>query len=125
MCAAVLTRRRSSVGGNKRTASGGLLELNGYQLNADDAGCVITMLSVAAGEMAELLGQSHSECKTLVALERRIAQLVRGNRKVASNPPLARLRSHTEPPCAWAMLRAIDNPSPLPPLLRLREASSR
>ena len=39
--------------------------------------------------------------------------------------PRARLRKRTDPPCACAMLRAIDRPRPLPPVLRLREPSTR
>ena len=49
----------------------------------------------------------------------------RGIRSVASSPPRSRLRRRTEPPCAWAMLRAIERPRPLPPVLRLREPSTR
>ena len=44
------------VDGNKRTAFVSVelfLRLNGHQLVADDAACVLTMLAVAAGEMDE------------------------------------------------------------------------
>lgn len=43
--------------GNKRTAFIAVdlfLQLNGYQLIADDAKCVLTMLAVAAGEVDEV-----------------------------------------------------------------------
>lgn len=51
-----IARNHPFVDGNKRTALVAaelFLVLNGYELQADDADCVVTMLSVAAGEMAE------------------------------------------------------------------------
>lgn len=51
-----IARNHPFVDGNKRTALVAaelFLVLNGYELLADDADCVVTMLSVAAGEMAE------------------------------------------------------------------------
>lgn len=44
------------VDGNKRTAFVAVelfLDLNGHELTADDAGCVVTMLQVAAGDLDE------------------------------------------------------------------------
>lgn len=51
-----LAKNHPFVDGNKRTAFVAMelfLFLNGYDLNADDADCILTMLAVAAGEMAE------------------------------------------------------------------------
>ena len=51
-----IARNHPFVDGNKRTAFVSVelfLRLNGYQLVADDAACVLTMLAVAAGEMDE------------------------------------------------------------------------
>ena len=51
-----IARNHPFVDGNKRTAFVSVelfLGLNGYQLVADDAACVLTMLAVAAGEMEE------------------------------------------------------------------------
>jgi death-on-curing protein len=51
-----IARNHPFVDGNKRTALVAaelFLVLNGYELLADNADCVVTMLSVAAGEMAE------------------------------------------------------------------------
>jgi death-on-curing protein len=51
-----IARNHPFVDGNKRTALVAaelFLVLNGYELQADDADCVVTMLSVAVGEMAE------------------------------------------------------------------------
>lgn len=51
-----LARNHPFVDGNKRTAFVAVelfLWLNGWQLVADDAQCVLTMLSLAAGDMAE------------------------------------------------------------------------
>lgn len=51
-----IARNHPFVDGNKRTALVAaelFLVLNGYELQADDADCVVTMLQVAAGEMAE------------------------------------------------------------------------
>ncbi len=51
-----LARNHPFVDGNKRTAFVAVelfLVLNGYELLADDANCVLTMLAVAAGSMAE------------------------------------------------------------------------
>jgi death-on-curing protein len=51
-----ISRNHAFIDGNKRTAFVVLelfLNLNGHALAADDAGCVLTMLAVAAGEMAE------------------------------------------------------------------------
>ena len=50
-----IARNHPFVDGNKRTALVAaelFLVLNGYELQADDADCVVTMLSVAAGEVA-------------------------------------------------------------------------
>ena len=51
-----LARNHPFVDGNKRTAFVAtelFLMLNGLELIADDAACVLTMLAVASGEMAE------------------------------------------------------------------------
>ena len=51
-----LSRNHPFNDGNKRTgfvAAELFLALNGYELLADDASCVITMLGVAAGEVSE------------------------------------------------------------------------
>lgn len=51
-----IARNHPFVDGNKRTALVAcelFLVLNGYELQADDADCVVTMLKVAAGELAE------------------------------------------------------------------------
>jgi death-on-curing protein len=51
-----LSRNHPFNDGNKRTgfvAAELFLNLNGYELVADDASCVITMLGVAAGEVSE------------------------------------------------------------------------
>ena len=51
-----LSRNHPFVDGNKRTAFVALelfLALNGQELTATDADCVITMLGVAAGEISE------------------------------------------------------------------------
>ena len=47
-----IARNHAFIDGNKRTALVALelfLDMNGYQLVADDAQCVLTILSVAAG----------------------------------------------------------------------------
>ena len=51
-----LARNHPFVDGNKRTAFVAtelFLALNGFDLTADDAACVLTMLAVASGEMSE------------------------------------------------------------------------
>lgn len=51
-----LARNHPFVDGNKRTAFVAVelfLLLNGWQLRADDASCVLTMLALAAGELPE------------------------------------------------------------------------
>ncbi|MBX3588730.1 MAG: type II toxin-antitoxin system death-on-curing family toxin [Ramlibacter sp.] len=51
-----LARNHPFIDGNKRTAFVAVelfLALNGFELLADDASCVLTMLRMAAGEMAE------------------------------------------------------------------------
>jgi death-on-curing protein len=51
-----LARNHPFVDGNKRTAFVAVelfLALNGWDLLADDANCVLTMLSLAAGELSE------------------------------------------------------------------------
>ena len=51
-----LARNHPFVDGNKRTAFVAtelFLVLNGFELTADDAACVLTMLAVASGEMSE------------------------------------------------------------------------
>jgi death on curing protein len=51
-----LARNHPFIDGNKRTAFVAtelFLELNGYELHATDADCVLTMLAVAAGDMPE------------------------------------------------------------------------
>lgn len=51
-----ISRNHPFVDGNKRTAFVAMelfLRLNGWQLVADDAECVLTMLSVAAGDLTE------------------------------------------------------------------------
>ncbi len=51
-----LARNHPFVDGNKRTAFVAtelFLMLNGFELTADDAACVLTMLSVASGDMSE------------------------------------------------------------------------
>jgi len=51
-----ISRNHPFIDGNKRTGFVALelfLALNGYDLSATDADCVLTMLSVAAGELEE------------------------------------------------------------------------
>lgn len=51
-----ISRNHPFIDGNKRTgfvAAELFLRLNGYQLIADDASCVLTMLDIAAGEISE------------------------------------------------------------------------
>ena len=51
-----IARNHPFVDGNQRTAFVAVelfLELNGFELNADDGDCVLTMLAVAAGQMNE------------------------------------------------------------------------
>jgi death-on-curing protein len=51
-----VARNHPFIDGNKRTALVVLelfLTLNGHALKADDAGCVATMLALAAGELGE------------------------------------------------------------------------
>jgi death-on-curing protein len=51
-----IARNHPFVDGNKRTAFVAVelfIELNGFELLADDAQCVLTMLAVAAGQMDE------------------------------------------------------------------------
>ena len=51
-----LARNHPFVDGNKRTAfiaTELFLVLNGFELTADDAACVLTMLAVASGDMSE------------------------------------------------------------------------
>jgi len=51
-----ISRNHAFIDGNKRTgfvATELFLRLNGYQLVADDADCVLTMLAVASGDLAE------------------------------------------------------------------------
>jgi death on curing protein len=55
-CGFGLARNRPFVDGNKRTAFVAVelfLALNGQELVADDADCVLTMLAVAAGDLDE------------------------------------------------------------------------
>jgi len=52
-----LAKNHAFIDGNKRTAFVAVelfLVLNGYELVASDADCVLTMLSVAAGELDEV-----------------------------------------------------------------------
>jgi death-on-curing protein len=54
--AVALAKTHPLVDGNKRTAFVAMelfLHLNGFELNADDSGCVLTTLAVAAGEIDE------------------------------------------------------------------------
>lgn len=51
-----ISRNHAFIDGNKRTGFVAIelfLGLNGYNLNATDAQCVVTMLAVAAGEVTE------------------------------------------------------------------------
>ena len=51
-----LARNHPFIDGNKRTAFVAVelfLVLNGFQLLADDASCILTMLSLAAGDLEE------------------------------------------------------------------------
>ncbi len=48
-----------------------------------------------------------------------------GNRNSAHNPPPSRLLKVNDPPIATASCWAIASPSPVPPVLRLREFSTR
>lgn len=51
-----ISRNRPFMDGNKRTgfvAAELFLRLNGQVLRADDASCVLTMISVAAGDISE------------------------------------------------------------------------
>ncbi len=52
-----ISRNHAFLDGNKRTgfvAAELFLALNGWQLDASDADCVLTMLAVAAGEITEV-----------------------------------------------------------------------
>ena len=52
-----IARNHPFIDGNKRTAFVAVelfLDLNGFELMADDAACVLTMLAVAAGQMDEV-----------------------------------------------------------------------
>ena len=52
-----VARNHPLIDGNKRTAFVAFelfLDLNGFELMADDAACVLTMLAVAAGQMDEV-----------------------------------------------------------------------
>ena len=52
-----VARNHPFIDGNKRTAFVAVelfLDLNGFELVADDAACVLTMLAVAAGQMDEV-----------------------------------------------------------------------
>lgn len=51
-----ISRSHPFLDGNKRTAFVAVelfLQLNGFSLDADDAGCVMVMLGVAAGDLTE------------------------------------------------------------------------
>ncbi len=51
-----ISRNHAFIDGNKRTgfvAAELFLQLNGYDMTADDADCVLTMLAVAAGDLSE------------------------------------------------------------------------
>lgn len=51
-----ISRNHAFIDGNKRTgyvAAELFLRLNGYELRASDADCVLTMLAVAAGDITE------------------------------------------------------------------------
>lgn len=51
-----ISRNHAFVDGNKRTGFVAVelfLDLNGYDLDASDADCVVTMLAVAAGDITE------------------------------------------------------------------------
>ncbi len=51
-----ISRNHPFIDGNKRTgfvAAELFLQLNGHELTASDGDCVVTMLSVAAGELSE------------------------------------------------------------------------
>jgi len=51
-----ISRNHPFIDGNKRTgfvAAELFLRLNGWELRADDASCVLTMLAVAAGDLPE------------------------------------------------------------------------
>mgnify|MGYP002720340445 FL=1 len=53
-----LARNHPFADGNKRTAFVAVelfLALNGYELMANDADCILTMLSLAAGDMEEVV----------------------------------------------------------------------
>lgn len=55
-CGFGLAKNHPFIDGNKRTAFVAVelfLDLNGYELTAGDAECVLTMLAVAAGQMDE------------------------------------------------------------------------
>jgi death on curing protein len=52
-----ISRNHAFIDGNKRTGFVAVelfLELNGYELTASDADCVMTMLAVAAGDITEI-----------------------------------------------------------------------
>lgn len=51
-----ISRNHAFIDDNKRTgyvAAEVFLDLNGYEFNADDSSCVLTMLAVAAGDITE------------------------------------------------------------------------
>lgn len=55
-CGYGISRNHPFIDGNKRTgfvAAELFLRLNGWELRADDASCVLTMLAVAAGDLPE------------------------------------------------------------------------
>ncbi len=56
---------------------------------------------------------------------RRAPQVERGSIRVTSRPRCGRLASVSAPPWACAMSRAMQRPSPVPPVSRLREDSTR
>lgn len=61
----------------------------------------------------------------ILRLQRVACGALRGKVTRAHRPPSGRLFSTMSPPCWRAMLRAMARPRPLPPVLRLRDGSSR
>lgn len=127
---------------------------NGWVFTATDGSWEYPLFLIAASLVRALLGKgayplrlryprfgyaTESVCRTAAVNGKRRLQhfttgtkdiyqapdAPRGSRNVASRPPVAMFFSFTEPPWACAMLRAIERPRPLPPLLRFREPSTR
>ncbi|PAV93627.1 hypothetical protein WR25_04900 [Diploscapter pachys] len=74
--------------------------------------------------LSPLLAASIGQARSL-RLEQRACPLLQRNSTWAHSPPSARLRKVRLPPMAWVSCWAMASPSPVPPVLRLRELSTR